>query len=242
MKNVKLALTMVVLLLGSFVLYENLSAKNYMADRANAATLKDSTYSDMAIDNINGNKLASGTQAIFKKMANTKRNSLYKITSYTPMSKANCLKNKNKLGLKYCPTDNDHLAGAALACGNLNKLPSRQEIFELAKTIYNTNTSDPSIYGDRDDDKLKNMNIYVHDSHIFYWVGEEETPEDGVVRMFASKGSLIYRAPRNGSGYKTHAVGEVSFGDTKHIITTPEHDSNLVGFPNNDVLVLICKK
>ena len=85
------------------------------------------------------------------------------------------------------------------------------------------------------------MNIYAHDSHIFYWVGEEETPEDGVVRMFASRGSLVYRAPRDGSGYLSHAVGKVAFGNTRYISTNPQNDSNLVGLPNNDTLLLICK-
>lgn len=166
----------------------------------------------------------------------------YTLKPYKPMSRRECMQKKDELGLMYCPTENDHLAGAALACGHLKNIPSRYEMQEFAKKIYNNYTTNPSIYGTRNDEELKRMNIFANDSHIFYWVGEEETPEDGVVRMFASKGSLIYKAYRDGSGYYSPAVGKMEFGQTRYIRTrNPEHDSNLVGLPNEDVLLLLCK-
>ena len=61
--------------------------------------------------------------------------------------------------------------------------------------------------------------------------------------MFASKGSIPYYAPRDGSGYVSHQLGKVNYGETRYIVTAnPEHNSNLVGLPNNDVLLTICKK
>ena len=86
------------------------------------------------------------------------------------------------------------------------------------------------------------MGIYINDSHIYYWTGEEaKDGEGGYVRMFASKGSIPYYAPRNGSGYVSHALGKVNYGDTKYIQTeNPKDDSNLAGLPNRDMLVTIC--
>ena len=165
----------------------------------------------------------------------------YKLVNYEPLSKSECLKQKESLGLKYCPHDNDHLAGAALACGHISNLPSKQDLHTLAQQIYNNPTANASIYGDRNDAQLKKMGIFINDSHIYYWIGEESNDGvNGVVRMFASKGSLIYSAPRDGSGYVTGSVGKVKFGNTKYIVTNPYNDSNLVGLPNNDVLAAIC--
>ncbi len=165
----------------------------------------------------------------------------YKLVKYEPLSKSECLKHKESLGLKYCPYDNDHLAGAALACGHISKLPSKQDLHSLAQQIYDNQTSDASIYGDRNDAQLKRMGIFINDSHIYYWIGEEANDGvNGTVRMFASKGSLIYSAPRDGSGYVTGSVGKVKFGETKYLVTNPYHDSNLVGLPNNDALAAIC--
>jgi len=123
-------------------------------------------------------------------------------------------------------------------------LPSKDELEELAKIIYSQRTKQAVVYGTRNDEKLKSMGIFVNDSHIYYWIGEEASDQKGgYVRMFASKGSIPYYAPRDGSGYVSHALGKVNFGDTKNIMTkNPNHDSNTVGLPNNDVLVTICRQ
>lgn len=54
--------------------------------------------------------------------------------------------------------------------------------------------------------------------------------------MFALKGSIPYYAPRDGSWYVLHALGKVNYGEIKYIKTSnPQYDSNLYGYPNNDV-------
>ena len=166
----------------------------------------------------------------------------YKLTEYQPLTQSQCMEHKDSLGLKYCPHDNDHLAGAALACGHINNLPSMQDLQILATQIYNKRTSETTIYGTRNDKMLKEMGIFLNDSHIYYWIGEESKDgKGGYVRMFASAGSIPYYAPRDGSGYVSHQLGKINYGDTKYIRTkNPEHDSNLAGLPNNDVLVTIC--
>ena len=170
--------------------------------------------------------------------------SQYYLVQYKPLSKAKCMAKKDKLGLQYCPHDDDYLAGAALACGGLNSIPTGRELQKLAQEIYDITTEETSIYGERNDSKLKDMGIYAHDSHIYYWAGEEaKDGTGGYVRMFASKGSIPYYAPRDGSGYVSHQLGKVNYGETRYIVTAnPEHNSNIVGLPNNDVLLTICKK
>ena len=165
--------------------------------------------------------------------------------AYEPMTKAECLKFKGKLGLKYCPYDNDHLAGVAKACGHIKNVPTGDDLHKLALQVYHTNTPETSIYGQRDDKMLKNMGIYEKDSHIFYWTGEEyRDGERGFVRMFASRGTIPYYASRDGSGYYTsNGYNKVKYGETKYIkLVNTDHDSNLAGLPNNDVLMAICYK
>ena len=168
--------------------------------------------------------------------------SKYKMTEYKPLSKADCLKYKNELGLQYCPYDNDHLAGVAMACGHIKNIPTGEDLHILAKDIYSQwQTRETSIYGNRNDVKLKALGLYVNDSHIYYWTGEEA--KDGVggyVRMFATKGSIPYYVPRDGSGYFSQQLGKINYGETKNIVTSRKHDSNLVGLPNNDALVALC--
>ncbi|MBR6355967.1 MAG: hypothetical protein IKR92_03835 [Alphaproteobacteria bacterium] len=180
----------------------------------------------------------------------------YQMVAYQPMSQAECLKYKSKLGLRFCPYDNDHLAGAAKACGGIHNLPSGDELLNLAHQLYKNIEpgATTTLYGQRDDDKMKKMGIWVNDSHIYYWTGEEA--KDGVggyVRMFAAKGSIPYYAPRDGSGYVSHRVGKINYGETKNIVPVivntetgdimldTDHDSNLAGLPNNDALVTICR-
>ena len=165
----------------------------------------------------------------------------YKLVPYKPLTQSQCQQYKEALGLKHCPYNNDHLAGAALACGHKKNLPSVQDLQILAQDVYNKQTSETSIYGKRNDALLKDMGIFVNDSHIYYWIGEEANDgKGGYVRMFASKGSIPYYAPRDGSGYVSHALGKVNFGDTKYIPVKFWRNSNLSGLPNEDVLVTIC--
>ena len=163
--------------------------------------------------------------------------------SYKPLTQQECISLQGKLGLKYCPYDNDHLAGVAKACGHLKNVPTGEDLRKLAQKVYNTRTSDTSIYGNRDDNMLKEMGLYAEDSHLFFWTGEEyKDGKQGFVRMFASKGSIPYFAPRSGEGYVSQRLGNINYGETKYVVTKPENDSNLVGLPNEDVLMAICYK
>ena len=167
----------------------------------------------------------------------------FEAKKYYPLSKKDCYNNRFILGLRYCNVERDYLAGAAKACGNINNLPSGDELHRLAQMVYDNYTSETSIYGVRNDRMLKNMGIWVNDSHIFYWTnGEASDGVGGYVRMFATRGSIPYYAPRDGSGYVSHKLGKIRYGNTKNIRVYPkEFDSNLTGMPNNDVLLTICR-
>lgn len=167
----------------------------------------------------------------------------FQLKEYHPLSQKECWDRQTELGLRFCPYDNDHLAGAALACGGLDKMPTGDELQRLARRIYHQQTPETTIYGPRDDTLMKKLNIWLNDSHIFFWTGEEAKDGEGTyVRMFAAKGSIPYYAPRDGSSYVSHTLGKVDFGETKYIITeNPEHDSNLADMPNNDILRVLCR-
>ena len=92
----------------------------------------------------------------------------YVKVEYIPLSQAECLSLKEELGLKYCPYDNDHLAGAVKACGHIDNLPTANDLQELAQKLYNKNTSETTIYGNRNEELMKNMNIWENDSHIYF--------------------------------------------------------------------------
>lgn len=168
----------------------------------------------------------------------------YTLVEYVPLSQKECLSLKKTLGLRYCPHDNDHLAGAAKACGHIKNLPTGNDLQKLAQKVYHKETSETTIYGNRDEKLMQHMNIWINDSHIYFWTGEEAKDEiGGYVRMFALKGSIPYYAPRDGSGYVSHQLGKINYGETKYIVTkNPEHNSNLYGYPNEDVLLTICHK
>lgn len=176
----------------------------------------------------------------------------FRMVTYKPMSQEECMERKDKLGLKYCPYDNDYLAGAVAACGGVNNMPTIRALLSIATQLYNNLEREfndeldeewvTTLYGKRDDEKMKKLGIWINDSHIFYWSNKEaEDGQGGYVRMFATEGSIPYYAPRNGSGYVSRALGKVEYGKTKNIQTRNiRHNSNLSGLPNNDALVTIC--
>lgn len=168
----------------------------------------------------------------------------YIAKEYYPLSQKECWDQQTRLGLRFCPYDNDHLAGAALACGGLKNLPTGDELQRLARRIYHQQTTETTIYGTRDDTLMRELGIWKNDSHLFFWTGEEAKDGKGTyIRMFAAKGSIPYYAPRNGSGYVSQKLGHVRFGETKYIGTSnPDHDSNIVGMPNEDILQTICSE
>lgn len=155
----------------------------------------------------------------------------YKLVSYKPLTKSQCLRYKKRLGLKQCNFHKDYLAGAAYACGHVRNMPSADDLHQLAKKIYHTETTATSIYGSRDDAQLKRMGIFVNNTHIFYWTnGEADDGVNGYVRMFAKDGSIPYPARRNAQGVDSQALGLMKFSNYHALCKTSSKnlDNNTV--------------
>ena len=54
----------------------------------------------------------------------------------TPLTKAECEAEKDRLGIKNCYTNSDYFAGAVKQCGGISGLPTRQDTANIAKLIY----------------------------------------------------------------------------------------------------------
>ena len=173
----------------------------------------------------------------------------YSKVDYKPLTQKECLALKEQLGLKYCPYDNDHLAGVAKACGHIKNIPSGENLHELTKIVYGAKTSFSALNGSRNDNILNRLGIYENSSNIFYWSGEEaDDGENGFVRMFATANSVPYYAPRNGSGYLTTeneeiGTSKINYGDTRyHSTEKSEKELTLIDFQSKGALVAICYK
>ena len=143
----------------------------------------------------------------------------YISVEYTPLSQEECMSLKDDLGLKYCPFNNDHLAGAAKACGHIENLPTGNDLQLLALKLYknrvNSGAPKTTIYGKRNDELMQDLLNLRNSGRIFLWIGEEYKDEkSGFVRVFDPNASIPYFTPRNGKGYMTQSVGLVEYGNT----------------------------
>ena len=56
---------------------------------------------------------------------------------YGPLTKAECEAQKGDLGISACGYDNDYWAGAVKACGGTSKMPTAEQLAQLATYVYN---------------------------------------------------------------------------------------------------------
>ncbi len=56
---------------------------------------------------------------------------------YTPLSKAECEELKDELGIKICDRNSDYWAGAVKACNGVDKLPTMEQLGQLATYLFN---------------------------------------------------------------------------------------------------------
>ena len=118
----------------------------------------------------------------------------------TPLTKAQCEAEKDKLGIKYCEYDTDYWAGAVKQCGGVSKMPTLANLTELAKVLYNTSSISPSdnTYGlTLDTSKASSMGFTG--SFFYVWSGEEHASNFAYTRDFGSSGTGWKYSPRYGS-------------------------------------------
>ena len=98
----------------------------------------------------------------------------------TPLTKAQCEAEKDKLGIKtccsnyYCTNVDDYWAGAVKQCGGVSKMPTEADLTELAKVLYNY----PSIPPNNSIDNLtldtsKASSMGFTGTSFYVWSGEE---------------------------------------------------------------------
>ena len=134
----------------------------------------------------------------------------------TPLTKAQCEAEKDKLGIKtccsnyYCTNGNDYWAGAVKQCGGVSKMPTRDDLTELAKVLYNTSNISSSYSTENltlDTSKASSMGFTG--TSFYVWSGKE-LDNHGLVstRTFEST-----RLDRGSIGRESNDVQTVCIGE-----------------------------
>lgn len=114
----------------------------------------------------------------------------------TPLSLADCLAEKDKLGIKRCTDgasgnpNNDYWAGAVAQCGGVKNMPTPEDLTKLAKLLYNTNqiySSGETTGISIDKSQAASIGFGVNgNENIGIWSGTEAMYEAAGVRIFRS--------------------------------------------------------
>ena len=128
-----------------------------------------------------------------------------------PLTAQECNEQKDKLGIKYCSTDDrDFWGGAVKACKDQGKkLPSHSDLDEIAKALYPNQT----IYSDGYTTLIYKTgtatSLGFPEPWFFLWSGEEEGSSNGAYsRLFSATGSSWGGYYRNNSGLQAVCLGE----------------------------------
>ncbi len=116
----------------------------------------------------------------------------------TPLTRAQCEAEKDKLGIGSCYYNGDYWAGAVKQCGGVSKMPTRADLTELAKVLYNTSNINSSGYTENltlDTSKASSMGFTGESFFVFS--GETYSDGDAYLRSFGSSrtyGGIFSRA------------------------------------------------
>ena len=98
----------------------------------------------------------------------------------TPMTFAECEAQKSALGIKKCCPpgeycyNNDKWAGAVKQCGGVSKMPTRSDLAEIAKALYQTQTINPNGWTDNLTYTAGTAtSLGLPEPPFFLWSGEE---------------------------------------------------------------------
>ena len=130
-----------------------------------------------------------------------------------PLTRAQCEAEKDKLGIKDCYEDNDLWAGAVKQCGGVSKMPTADDLAELAKVVYNTSSINSSGYTGNltlDASKASSMGFSLSRSGAFtVWSGEERNSVYVYSRVFALSDTYwVNCGLRSGSGTQAVCLGD----------------------------------
>ncbi len=130
----------------------------------------------------------------------------------TPMTKADCEAKKESLGIKNCRSDdNDYWAAAVEKCGGVQNLPTWDDLYELAKTIYPTcNDLTKTCEGEFDNSKAPAGLSGLEYSSL--WSSRESNNHHAYSMDFQHSRAIPtnYNSfGRNTSGFKVVCVGDL---------------------------------
>ena len=128
----------------------------------------------------------------------------------TPLTKAQCELEKDKLGIKGCYWDTDYWAGAVKQCGGVSKMPTQADLIELAKVLYNTsNISSSYLTPGLTLDTLKASSLgFTGTTFYVVWAEEEYHSKYVYARIFRSTETSKYGTSRNYSTYQAMCLGD----------------------------------
>ena len=111
---------------------------------------------------------------------------------YSPMTYAECTeaKDKGEIDVQYCYYGDDYFAGAVKACGGKSKMPTQDQLTQIANYIYNTDVVSSSGTTNNlaiDTEKASQFLSASPFSNYFYaWSGQETSQVEAYYRKFDS--------------------------------------------------------
>ena len=132
----------------------------------------------------------------------------------TPLTKAQCNAEKDKLGIKECNDNNDYWAGAVKQCGGVSKMPTVDDLAKLATELYGVQVGAKQNIDSGltlDSSKASSMGFSVSYSDICFrvWLGEEKGSSGATARRFRSSGTEYINAyTRNSGDVQAVCLGE----------------------------------
>ena len=129
-----------------------------------------------------------------------------------PLTAQECNEQKDKLGIKFCRTDdNDYWGGAVKQCGGVSKMPTMAQLGELASQLY---VGNPSVGAKQD---VYNLTFDTNSStakslgltpSFYVWSGEEYNSANAYSRNFSSSGTAWYNDYRDDSNNVAVCLGD----------------------------------
>ena len=146
------------------------------------------------IGKINVENLAGVTGCMIPELADTMciTQILGPDTGFSPMTLDECNQavSDGELGIKACYYDPDYWAGAVKACGGINNMPSQDQITQLTKYVYGTDSINSSGYTyDLALDTTKAaqfLSASPSSGSFYFWSGQERSSRDAYLRCFYS--------------------------------------------------------
>ena len=129
----------------------------------------------------------------------------------TPLTRAQCAAEKDKLGINGCGSEPDYWAGAVKQCGGVSKMPTTADLGKLATELYKEH---PSVGAKQDINSGLTLDTSVASSlgftgtSFYVWSGEELAGDIAYYRDFGSSGTSWEWNGRDYSNYQTFCLGD----------------------------------